>query len=89
MTINNFATYIGYFLGIIIILITAQICRAPLKILFKLLINSALGCVFLSVLNTIFSFCNFYIAINPITAMYIGILGIPGAVAVIIIRLII
>lgn len=89
MTVNNFATYIGYFLGLLIILITAVICRSPLKILLKILFNSAVGCIFIFLINHIFSFCNFYIGINPVTALYLGILGVPGAITLLILKILI
>lgn len=48
----------------------------PLKFILRLLINAALGCACIMLLN---SFCGAQIGINAITAAVCAILGIPGA----------
>ena len=57
-----------------------KITMLPLKILFKLLINSGIGLVLLILVNLIGESFGIYIAINPFTVLIVGILGIPGIV---------
>ena len=71
-------TAVGYALGILIICISARIFLAPAKILLKLIINSALGAGVLFLINLAGPFINVYIGINPISALVVGVLGIPG-----------
>lgn len=50
------------------------------KIITKLIINSFLGAVLLYVINIVGTVCGLHIGINVVTALVVGILGIPGAV---------
>ena len=52
----------------------------PIKIITKLIINSFLGAVLLYVINIVGTVCGLHIGINVVTALVVGILGIPGAV---------
>lgn len=63
---------------LIIIYIIAQVVLKPVKILWKLLINSVLGLFLLIVTNYIGAFFSFKIAINILTVLIAGFLGIPG-----------
>ena len=70
------------------ILIFGRILIIPIKKITKLLINSILGGVFLAIINYIGNiFFDFYIGINIFTAMFVGLLGIPGVVVLILIKL--
>ena len=80
-----FIAAVGYILGIIIIVCVSMIYTAPLKTLLKILLNSAFGCVFLSISNLFLEKYGIHIGISPFTAMFTGILGLPGAIAVILI----
>ena len=71
-------TAVGYALGILIICISARIFFVPLKMLIRLIINSALAVGVLFLINLVGPFINVYIGINPISALVVGILGIPG-----------
>lgn len=55
-----------------------KITMLPLKILFKILINSGIGLVMLFLFNIVGESFGMYIAINPITVLVVGVLGIPG-----------
>jgi len=72
--------YIFILLGIVLILILVKIFTLPLRLLVKLVINSGIGLVVLIIVNTIGQSMNFSIAINPITVIIAGVLGIPGIV---------
>ena len=69
-----------YFTCIIGIFIIGKIFIVPIKVIIKLIINSLLGVVLLYVINIIGAICGLHIGINVVTALVVGILGIPGAV---------
>lgn len=83
-----FTTVVGYLLGIIIIFCTALVCSARVNYILRFLINSIIGCVGLSIANFLLASTGFHIGISPVTSVCVGVLGIPGAVAVVILSLI-
>ena len=69
--------YIIYGLvGVVLLFFIIKLLKWPLKIL----INGILGVVILYVVNLIGANFNFGLAINPITALIAGFLGIPGVI---------
>ena len=84
MDFNNIITYIAC---IFFLFIFGKIFIVPIKIILKLLINSILGGVTIYIINLIGSIWGFHIGLNLVTSIFIGILGIPGAIAIVIIRL--
>lgn len=65
------------FLGIIIFII-AQLIMKPIKLVWKLLLNSVIGLVLLMLANYVGAYFNFALPINIITVLISGFLGIPG-----------
>jgi len=63
---------------LIVIFILIKIVMKPVKLLWKLLFNSALGLVLLILVNYGAAFLNFALPINIITVLVAGFLGIPG-----------
>lgn len=76
--------YAGCLIGIFII---GKIFIVPIKFICKLLINSIIGVILIYIINLIGTMWGFHIGINLITAVTVGILGIPGAILLIIIQL--
>jgi len=72
--------YILIFLLIVFIFIIVKIFTLPMRLLIKLVINSGIGLVSLIIINAIGQNMNFSIAINPVTVIVAGVLGIPGIV---------
>lgn len=80
--------YMIYFIvAIIFFLLFIKLLKWPLKIIWKLLVNSALGVVLLLCVNFVGSFFSFSIGINWVTALIAGFFGIPGTVFLIIFKL--
>ncbi len=50
----------------------------PLKKVAKLIYSSLLGGIAIIIINIIFGVFNYHIALNPITAFIVGIMGLPG-----------
>lgn len=84
-----FVTITGYILGFIIILCISLVCSAPFKTAARLIFNSFAGCIFLSIANLYLANIDVHIGISPFTAVFTGVLGLPGAIAVILLRFIV
>lgn len=63
---------------LVIVLIIAQLIMKPLKLVWKLLINSVIGLVLLMLTNYIGAFFNFSLPLNILTVLISGFLGVPG-----------
>ena len=75
-------------LGCIVVLwIVGRIFLVPLKALLKLVVNSTLGGLLIFIINLIGSTWKFHIGLNIVTAILVGLLGIPGAVLLIVLKL--
>ncbi len=79
---------ITFFICIISIIIFGKIFIIPLKKIIKLLINSILGGILIYIINIIGANFNFHIGLNIITAIFTGVLGIPGVILLVIIKMI-
>lgn len=60
-------------------MIIGRIFIVPIKTIVKLVINSILGALLLYIINLIGEIWGIHIGINFVTAIIVGILGIPGA----------
>lgn len=74
----TFGTVVGYLLGVLIIFVAAKIFFAPLKVILKFIINSIVGIGILLIINLLSPLLNIYIGINAVSALVVGILGVPG-----------
>ena len=71
------------------ILIIGKIFLFPLKLLLKLVFNTIIGGAIIYIINLIGVNFGFHIGLNLITSLVVGILGIPGAILLIILQFII
>jgi inhibitor of the pro-sigma K processing machinery len=86
MDVKMLFIYVACIIGIIII---GKIFIVPIKIICKLIINSILGVILLYIINLVGSMWGLHIGINVITALIVGILGIPGAILLTILKILI
>ncbi len=84
MDVKMWVIYISCIIGIFIF---GRIFIVPIKAILKLIINSILGIILLYIVNLIGGIWNFHIGINAVTAIVVGILGIPGIVLLTIMQL--
>ena len=70
-------------LGILVVIALVKILSAPIRLIFKLLINTSVGFGILFVVNLIGSAFGFSREMNVMNALITGIFGIPGAIALI------
>ena len=78
-----------YLACLIVIFIVGKIFFVPLKSIFKLLINSILGGILIYIVNIVGESFGFHIGLNVGTALFTGLLGVPGVVFLVILKLVI
>jgi len=81
-------TLLAFLLGLVLLYLFGLILVIPIKIIIKLLINGIIGGVLLFFFNLIGGIFGLSIAINPLNAIIVGILGIPGVLLLLIMQMI-
>ena len=71
------------------IFLLGRVFIVPIKTLVKLIVNSIIGGIIIYIINIIGGIYGFHIGINIVTTICIGLLGIPGAVLLIALKLIV
>ena len=87
MATANLAMAILFLL--VIIFIIAKLIMKPLKLVWKLVINSIIGLVLLMLANYIGAYFDFSLPLNVLTVLITGFLGIPGILLLICFQLLI
>lgn len=67
--------------------ILIKLISAPIRWIFKLLLNAVMGFVILFLINFLGSLVGFQLDINPISALVTGIFGFPGVIVLVILKL--
>lgn len=80
-------TIIIYLACIIFLFIFGRIFILPLKSIFKLIGNSILGGILIFLINLVGNLFAFHIGLNIATAVLVGLLGIPGAILLVILKI--
>lgn len=83
----NFNNIIAYIACIFFLFIFGKVFIVPIKTILKLVLNSVLGGVVIFLINFIGAYFNFHIGLNLITSIFVGLLGIPGVIVLVIIKL--
>ena len=86
MSPQTILIYISCIIGIIII---GKIFIVPIKWIVRLIINSLLGALLLYIINLVGGAWSLHIGINVITSVVVGLLGIPGAILLTVLQLLI
>lgn len=71
-----------------LVYLLSSILLKPLKLAFKIVINSLFGLLLLWAFNFIGSYFGFFIPLNWLTVIIAGFLGLPGLILLIFLRLI-
>lgn len=77
----------SFAVGLALICLTGYLLLVPMKLLWRLLAGGVLGAIALMVVNLVGALFGFSVCVNPFTAMAVGFLGLPGAVLVIVLQL--
>lgn len=71
-----------------VVLGVVQLFSAPLKLALKVLVNTLLGFAALFLLNLASGLTGFSLGLNLFNALAIGILGVPGLVLLVLLKLV-
>lgn len=83
----DFLVIVAYVTGVVFLYALGKMLLIPLRVVFNLIVNAVIGGGVLLVLNLIGGFWSFNIGVNPITALVAGLLGVPGVLLLIGLRL--
>lgn len=72
---------------VVLCVLLLKILAAPIKLAFKLLINAGFGFIILFVVNFFGGFVDFSLGISFINALVAGILGVPGVILLIVLKI--
>lgn len=75
-------TIAAYSTGLILAYLLCLVFIKPLRRLIRLAVSGVIGGIMLAAVNLAGGFLGIQIAINPLTALLGGILGIPGTVLI-------
>ena len=71
--------FLAYAVAILLVYIFGKLLVVPAKILGKLIFNSIIGGIFIIFVNLCGANFGIFIPLNIISAIIVGLLGIPGA----------
>ena len=83
MTLN---TIFFYAIGLALLYIIGMLLVLPLKKILKLIVNGIMGGITLLLFNFVGGFFGLGIIINPLNAIIVGLLGVPGVVLILILQ---
>ena len=87
MIVLDSNSIIVYVACVIFLFLIGKFFIIPLKSIGKIIGNSILGGILIFIVNSIGSVFNFHIGLNIATAIITGILGVPGVILLIILKL--
>lgn len=82
------SVFIAFGGTLILIFVLGRTLLIPLKYLGKLIFSSIVGAIVLIAINYIGVFGQIYVPVNVISAVIVGVLGLPGAIMLILFQLI-
>lgn len=71
---------LAYAFGVLILYLLGYFLLMPVKLLLRLMLNSALGGFAILLINWIGGFWGLHIPLNLLSAVIVGVLGIPGVI---------
>ena len=83
---TNLITYLAC---ICFLFIFGKIFIVPIKKILKLVVNSILGGITIFLINLIGGVFGFHIGLNIFTSILVGLLGVPGVICLIVVKLLI
>lgn len=86
MDITTIGTFV---ICIVLLFVLGKIFIWPLKNILKLVFNSILGGILIYIINIIGMSFNFHIGLNLVTAIFVGFLGVPGAILLVVLKIVI
>ena len=72
--------------GVVLCVILFKILAAPMKLITKLLLNTAVGYVVLFIFDFFAEFFEISVGLNLVNAVVVGLLGIPGIILLVLLK---
>lgn len=72
---------------ICMVFVIGRILIMPIKWILKLIFNTMLGGLMIWIINLIGMNCGFHIGINILSCIWVGVLGVPGAIFLVLLKL--
>lgn len=79
-------TLLAYGFGLLLIYALARLLYTPLRWALTLVMNGLVGGAALWVLNWVGAVVHLALPLNPLTALAVGVLGVPGLIMVVLLR---
>ena len=76
----------AYAIGLVLIFVLCRLFIKPIKWMLRLLVNAAIGGLFLAAVNFAGGFAGITVVISPLSALLAGLLGVPGVLLVILLQ---
>lgn len=83
-TVSSILILAAIIIGVVLLI---KLLAAPIRLIFKLMLNALIGFFVLIVVNIIGGFVDFSLTVNFVNAVIVGLLGIPGVVLLIVFKL--
>ena len=77
---------IAFFFGVLVIYILARLLYFPLRIFLRFLLNTLVGGILLALFNVFGAIWGVQIGLNVVTALIVGIMGVPGVILLLILQ---
>lgn len=82
------ATIFYYIIGLVLLYILGILLVFPIKKIIKLIFNGIVGGLTLLIFNFIGGFFGLSVVVNPLNALIVGFLGVPGVILLLILQVI-
>jgi len=77
---------LAWIVGVLLILLLGKTLLLPLRIVLRFVINAVVGGIAILLINIIGSPFGFTVPLNPLSALIVGLLGLPGIILVVILK---
>ena len=78
---------LSFGIGLVLLCLIGYLLLVPMRFMWRLVAGGVMGALALMLVNLLGSLVGFSVEINPFTAMAVGFLGLPGAVLVVALKL--
>lgn len=77
---------LAYAFGLLMLYAIGKMLLGPIRLVLKLIYNAIVGGLILVLLNFIGNYVGLHIALNPVNALVVGFLGVPGVLLLIVLK---
>ncbi|WP_245628444.1 pro-sigmaK processing inhibitor BofA family protein [Fervidicola ferrireducens] len=74
---------LAYAFGLLMLYAIGRMLLGPIRLVLRLIYNAVVGGLILVLLNFIGNYVGLHIALNPVNALVVGFLGVPGVLLLI------